>query len=74
MAGVYIMITPLDVICLQMLQAERRPVEVHYHLANPPLAHPRPIMDEANFHLVSRHIANSQIGFDYYDNIVTYRV
>lgn len=68
------MITPIDAICLQMLQAERRPDEAHYHLANPPLAHPRPIMDEANFHLVDRQITMDQIGFDYYYNIVTYRV
>lgn len=68
------MVTPIDVICLQMIQADRRPKEVHYHLANPPLSHPRPMMDEANFQLVSRHITHGQIGFDYYDNIVTYRV
>lgn len=68
------MITPVDVICLQMIQAERRPEQAHYHLANPPLARPRPVMDEANFQLVSHRITHAQIGFDYYDNIVTYRV
>lgn len=68
------MITPLDCACVQMIQAAKRVDEAHYHLADPPLAHPRPIMDEANFHLVERNISNAQIGFDYYYNIVTYRV
>lgn len=68
------MITPIDVICLQMIHANDKVDEAHYHLANPPLAHPRGIMEEANFHLVDRNIAMSQIGFDYYYNIVTYRV
>ena len=68
------MITPLDAVCLQMIQAERRVEEAHYHLANPPLSHPRPLMDEANFHLVERNISMGQIGFDYYANIVTYRI
>lgn len=68
------MVTPLDAVCLQMIQAARRVDEVHYHLADPPLAHPRPIMDEANFQLVNRNISMSQIGFDYSANIVTYRV
>lgn len=68
------MLTPLDAVCLQMIQASEKVQEAHYHLANPPLAHPRSMLEEANFHLVSRHISMSQIGFDYYNNIVTYRV
>ncbi|MBD5553470.1 MAG: hypothetical protein HDQ44_03945 [Desulfovibrio sp.] len=68
------MITPLDAVCLQLIQAARRVEEAHYHLANPPLSHPRPLMDEANFHLVERNISMGQIGFDYYSNLVTYRV
>lgn len=68
------MITPLDTACMQIIQAERRPDEAHYHLADPPVNHPRPIMDEANFHLVDRSIGMNQVGFDYYDNVVTYRV
>lgn len=68
------MITPLDAVCLQMIQAERRVDAAHYHLADPPLLHAPRIMDEANFQLVSRNIGMNQIGFDYYYNIVTYRV
>lgn len=68
------MVTPLDVVCMQIIEAEKRPQEVHYHLANPPLAKPRPVLEEANFHIVDRAIGMSQIGFDYYANIVTYRV
>lgn len=68
------MITPIDVVCLQMIHAERYGDEAHYHLANPPLSHPRPPLEEANFHIVDRTISLNQIGFDYYDNIVTYRL
>lgn len=68
------MITPLDAVCLQMIQMSQRVDEAHYHLANPPASHPRSIMDEANFHLINRHIKMTQIGFDYYANIVTYRI
>lgn len=68
------MVTPLDAVCLQMIQAAQKTQEVHYHLANPPLSHPRSMLEEANFHLVDRHIRMSQIGFDYYHNIVTYRI
>lgn len=68
------MITPLDSVCLQMIQAEKRVDEAHYHLADPPRAHPSSVLEEANFHLVSRNIEMKQIGFDYYNNIVTYRV
>lgn len=68
------MVTPLDAACLQMIQASRRVDEAHYHLADPPLTHPRPVMDEVNFHLVNRNITLNQIGFDYYQNIVTYRI
>lgn len=68
------MITPIDIICLQMYHSNHRVDEAHYHLANPPLPHPRSLMEEANFHLVDRNIEMRQIGFDYYYNIVTYRV
>lgn len=68
------MITPVDVICMQIITAEKRPVEAHYHLANPPDPHPRSPLEEAAFHLVDRTIAYNQIGFDYYANVVTYRI
>lgn len=68
------MITPIDVICLQMIWAERRVDAAHYHLADAGVEHPRYLMDEANFHLINRAITMDQIGFDYYDNVVVYRV
>lgn len=68
------MITPIDAICLQMIHAERDVEHVHYHLDDPPRAHPRAPLEEANFHLVERAITFDQIGFDYYDNVVVYRV
>lgn len=68
------MITPLDVVCLQVINAANSRDEAHYHLANPPLAHPRSPLEEAPFHIVDRAITMSQIGFDYYENIVVYRV
>lgn len=68
------MIQPVDAIRLIIAHADRSPAEAHYHLADPPLAHPRPIMEEAIFHIVDRNISLGQIGFDYYSNIVTYRV
>lgn len=68
------MITPIDIICLQMSYADQKVEHVHYHLADPPRSHPQGIMEEANFHLVDRHITMDQIGFDYYENTVTYRV
>lgn len=68
------MITPIDVVCLQLIHCAHRGDEAHYHLENPPLPRPRMPADEANFHIVDRAITLSQIGFDYYDNIVTYRV
>lgn len=68
------MLTPLDAVCLQMIQAVSKVQEAHYHLANPPEPHPGHLLDQANFHLVDRHISMSQIGFDYYSNIVTYRI
>lgn len=68
------MITPIDVVCMQIIDAEKRVEHVHYHLNNPPLAHPRSPLEEATFHLVDRNISYNQIGFDYYANTVTYRV
>ncbi len=68
------MITPIDVICLQMIHATNKVESAHYHLEYPPMAKPNHIMDEANFHLINRSIQYDQIGFDYYDNIVVYRV
>lgn len=68
------MVTPLDAVCLQMIQASRRVDEAHYYLADPPRPHPRQMIEEANFHLIERNISMNQIGFDYYSNIVTYRV
>ncbi len=68
------MVTPLNVACLQLLNAAERVDEAHYHLVKAPQAYPRQSLEEANFHLVERNIAMSQIGFDYYSNIVTYRV
>lgn len=68
------MIQPLDIIRMINTHADRIPDEAHYHLADPPLAHCRPIMEEAIFHIVDRTISLGQMGFDYYNNIVTYRV
>lgn len=68
------MITPLDCVCMQIIVAERRVDEAHYHLNDAALQRPRHIMDEANFHLINRQIKMKQIGFDYYNNIVTYRI
>lgn len=68
------MITPIDVICMQIIDAENRVDKAHYHLDNPPLPHPRSPMEEATFHLVEHNIAYDQIGFDYYSNTVTYRI
>lgn len=69
------MITPLDVVCLHLIHAEKFHVpEAHYHLADAAVEHPRYLMDEANFHLINRAITMDQIGFDYYDNVVVYRV
>ncbi len=34
------MITPIDCICLQMIQAANRVDEAHYHLTDPPHFHP----------------------------------
>lgn len=68
------MITPIDIVCLHMAWAARGPDEAHYHLADPQRARPRPMAEAANFHIVDRTIGLAQIGFDYYDNIVTYRV
>lgn len=67
-------VTAMDVACLQVIQASDKVDRAHYHVDNPPEAHPRQLLEEANFHLVDRNIAMSQIGFDYYTNIVTYRV
>ena len=68
------MITPIDICCMQIIEAEKRPDKVHYHLTNPPLPHPRSPLEEATFHLVERNVAYNQIGFDYYANLVTYRI
>lgn len=68
------MIQAIDAIRLIIAHADRVPDEAHYHLGDPPLAHARPIMEEAIFHIVDRTIALGQMGFDYYNNIVTYRV
>lgn len=68
------MITPIDVVCMQIIEAEKKVETVHYHLADPPAAKPRPMLEEANFHIVDRSISMNQIGFDYYANVVTYRV
>lgn len=68
------MITPIDIVCMQIIEAARKPETVHYHLADPARAKPRSMLEEANFHLVERAITMKQIGFDYYNNIVTYRV
>lgn len=68
------MVTPIEVVCLQMASTARVPDEAHYHLADPQRAKPRPMMEMANFHIVDRTISLAQIGFDFYDNIVTYRV
>lgn len=68
------MITPIDVVCMQIIESSRRGDEAHYHLAHPIYPHHRSPVDEANFHIVDRTISLAQIGFDYYDNVVTYRV
>lgn len=68
------MITPVDVVCMQIIVAEKKVDAAHYHLNDPPQPHPRSPLEEATFHLVDRAIRYSQIGFDYYDNVVTYRV
>ncbi|MBD5417756.1 MAG: hypothetical protein HDR50_08905 [Desulfovibrio sp.] len=67
------MVTPIEVVCLQMASSARGD-EAHYHLADPQRAKPRPMTEMANFHIVDRTISLAQIGFDFYDNIVTYRV
>ena len=68
------MITPIDCICLQMIQAANRVDEAHYHLTDPPHFHPRTMLEEATFHVTERAVSLKQIGFDYYSNIVTYRI
>ncbi len=68
------MITPIDAICMQIIDAEKRVDEAHYHLADPPSPHPRSPLEEAAFHIVSREISYNQIGFDYYANTITYRI
>lgn len=68
------MITPIDAINYAIAHSERSIQEVHYHLAYLPLEDNRPLMDEANFHIIDRNISMSQIGFDYYYNVVTYRI
>ena len=68
------MVTPIDLVCLQMASCARSGDEAHYHLADPQRAKPRPMTEAANFHIVDRTISLAQIGFDYYANIVTYRV
>lgn len=68
------MITPLDTVCMQIIAADKKVDSAHYHLADPPAAKPRPMLEEANFHLVERAITMDQIGFDYYNNVVTYRI
>ena len=40
------MITPIDCICLQMIQAANRVDEAHYHLTDPPHFHPRTMLEE----------------------------
>lgn len=59
---------------MQIISAEKKVDAAHYHLNDAALQRPRHIMDEANFHLINRQIKMKQIGFDYYDNIVTYRI
>lgn len=68
------MLTPIDAINYTIAHANRAVEEAHYYLASLPLQDNRPLMDQANFHLVDRTISMSQIGFDYYSNVVTYRV
>lgn len=68
------MTTAVDIACMQIIQGETRVDKAHYHLTNPPQSHPRQMLEEANFHLVDRNISMNQIGFDYYSNVVTYRV
>ena len=68
------MVTPIDLVCLQMASCARGRDETHYHIADPQRARPRALTEAANFHIVDRTISLAQIGFDYYDNIVTYRV
>lgn len=66
------MITPLDLV----YQAANHspPVEAHYHLASSHVHAGPDVIEMANFHLINRNIDMGQIGFDYYYNIVTYRV
>lgn len=59
---------------MQIIDAENRVDKAHYHIDDPPAAKPRPMLEEANFHIVDRVIGMGQIGFDYYANIVTYRI
>lgn len=68
------MITPVDCVCMQIIQADRQAQTGHSHYYAPPQPHPRSPLEEATFHLVSRNITGAQIGFDYYANVVTYRV
>ncbi|MDO5484072.1 MAG: hypothetical protein Q4F27_04105 [Desulfovibrionaceae bacterium] len=66
------MITPLDLIYQAASQPE--PVEAHYHLAARQVYTGPDAVEMANFHLINRNIDMNQIGFDYYYNVVTYRV
>ena len=59
---------------MQILQAEERVDRAHYHIANPPQPHPRSPLEEANFHIVDRAVTLDQAVFDYYDNILSFRV
>lgn len=67
-------VTATDIACLQVIQAADKVDRAHYHIENPPQPHPRQMLEEANFQLVNRNISMNQVGFDYYSNIVTYRV
>lgn len=59
---------------MQIIDAEKRVDSAHYHIANPPLPHPRSPLEEATFHLVNRAITLNQAVFDYYDNTLSFRV
>ena len=68
------MITPLDLIYQAAGHADPIVREAHYHLASQHVSRNVGILEQANFHLINRTIEMSQIGYDHYYNIVTYRV
>ena len=68
------MVTVKDALYQMIINSIKPPREAHYHLTYYKFHDSPMIMDMANFHIVDRTISMSQIGFDHYRNVVTYRV